>query len=293
MSLPLSGQISIGEIKKEFGGGNSLSQYYAADAGVPTSGTIKLSDFYGKSAFIFATKGIVGNLLAGIYSSGGGPTAYPGYIRKNIDGVIRQWRITNCCPINTNFCSDNGCSAWKAQKDIAIVGSDVTAADLLSIGIDPNYAFKATGRTVIQIVGYFDHGISLGEMRFTVADPWTNFITRSTKVEDYDGRNKIGLYYSIPAPSSNQIIVPAYRSDRGDHSVRLYIGAGIENTIKNRTGIMTTCNTILGETSCTNSNRTYYQIYTEYNYNIRNTTISYNGFDKLLLTSAEYYSLLK
>ncbi len=58
MVLPISGTIKISDIKNEFGGtSNSLSSYYRGgqyvldtplNASIPTSGTIKLSDFYGK-----------------------------------------------------------------------------------------------------------------------------------------------------------------------------------------------------------------------------------------------------
>lgn len=52
MALPTSGRISHGDIKGEFGGTGAvgLSNYYGATGGIPTSGTIKESDFYGKSA---------------------------------------------------------------------------------------------------------------------------------------------------------------------------------------------------------------------------------------------------
>ena len=51
MALQSSGTISIADIAAEFGGGtpHSLNEYYAAAPGVPTSGTISNSDFYGKS----------------------------------------------------------------------------------------------------------------------------------------------------------------------------------------------------------------------------------------------------
>ena len=52
MALQTSGAISLANIQTEFGGSNpiSLSEYYGAAAGVPTSGTINIGHFYGKSS---------------------------------------------------------------------------------------------------------------------------------------------------------------------------------------------------------------------------------------------------
>ena len=64
MALPSSGTLSIQDIVDEFGGTapHSLSEYYRNGAyvgsnntGVPTSGTISLSDFYGASAATVVT----------------------------------------------------------------------------------------------------------------------------------------------------------------------------------------------------------------------------------------------
>ena len=53
MTLPSSGPLSLQDIQGEFGGSNpiSLSEYYGADSGVPSSGLISIGDFYGTSAF--------------------------------------------------------------------------------------------------------------------------------------------------------------------------------------------------------------------------------------------------
>jgi len=50
MTIKSSGSLSFTEITNEFGTANptSLSQYYGLDAGIPTSGQIRFSDFYGK-----------------------------------------------------------------------------------------------------------------------------------------------------------------------------------------------------------------------------------------------------
>jgi len=49
-TLPNSDEITLSEIKSEFNKGDKLTDYYGVAAGVPSSGTIKLTDFYGKSS---------------------------------------------------------------------------------------------------------------------------------------------------------------------------------------------------------------------------------------------------
>lgn len=57
MALPTSGPLSLNDIAGEFGGStpHSLSEYYGAAAGIPTSGTIRISDFYGAASLSPAT----------------------------------------------------------------------------------------------------------------------------------------------------------------------------------------------------------------------------------------------
>jgi hypothetical protein len=54
MALQTSGAISLLDIAGEFGGSapHSLSEYYGVATGVPSSGAIDLSDFYGTSSII-------------------------------------------------------------------------------------------------------------------------------------------------------------------------------------------------------------------------------------------------
>lgn len=58
MALQTSGPISLLDIQNEFGGSNpiSLSEYYSSDPRLPSSGTISLSNFYGKLALTEAQK---------------------------------------------------------------------------------------------------------------------------------------------------------------------------------------------------------------------------------------------
>jgi hypothetical protein len=55
MVLPSSGPISLNDIQTEFGGSNpiSISEYYNAVPGIPASGTITFSDFYGTSSALY------------------------------------------------------------------------------------------------------------------------------------------------------------------------------------------------------------------------------------------------
>lgn len=46
--LPDSGKIQLSQIKSEFNKGNNLTAYYGVTGGIPSSGNIKLTDFYGK-----------------------------------------------------------------------------------------------------------------------------------------------------------------------------------------------------------------------------------------------------
>ena len=63
MALQSSGPISNGNVQGEFGGSNpiSLSEYYSAATGVPSSGNpISLSDFYGKANTVTFTYELIG-----------------------------------------------------------------------------------------------------------------------------------------------------------------------------------------------------------------------------------------
>ena len=80
MALPSSGPLSMSQIQGEFGGSNpiSLSEYYGEAPGIPSSGTISIDDFYGKSSFVAAgflssttwTVPFTGNYI--VYCVGGG-----------------------------------------------------------------------------------------------------------------------------------------------------------------------------------------------------------------------------
>ncbi len=95
MTLPASGTITLSQIAAEFGGTapHNLTEYYRggtyvantpANSGIPTSGAIKLTDFYGASAFSAVSRTYTtgssatetapagcSNVLIGVWGGGG------------------------------------------------------------------------------------------------------------------------------------------------------------------------------------------------------------------------------
>ena len=72
-TLPGSGTIAMSQIRGEFNKGNNLGGYYGAASGVPSSGAIKYSDFYGKSS-----GGGNPGLLPGLTPTFGSPVSQAG-----------------------------------------------------------------------------------------------------------------------------------------------------------------------------------------------------------------------
>ena len=84
MALQSSGAIKLSEIQTEFGGSNpiSLSEYYAADVGVPASGEIAIADFYGTSSALNVT------VTQATYTSGGtGDSFYGKYFSGSTNPI--------------------------------------------------------------------------------------------------------------------------------------------------------------------------------------------------------------
>jgi|DEB0MinimDraft_10_1074344.scaffolds.fasta_scaffold09688_2 hypothetical protein len=96
MALQSSGAISIGDIAGEFGGStpHSLSEYYGVASGVPSSGAISISNFYGKSNIVFTLSAISPSIYD--YSLS---TATAG-LRVGADGYI--YALGSEAPVNSS-----------------------------------------------------------------------------------------------------------------------------------------------------------------------------------------------
>ena len=81
MTLPSSGNsISLNQVQTEFGGSNpiGINEYYSAATGLPSSGQISLSNFYGLTKPTTLTSGVnVNEILASSYIGNGGTLIIP------------------------------------------------------------------------------------------------------------------------------------------------------------------------------------------------------------------------
>ena len=133
MALQSSGTITIQDIVDEFGGTapHSLSEYYRGgayvgsnNAGVPTSGTISLSDFYG------ATAATVVTIQQGNHTADGGVRNY-GYC----SGWNKVWS-----PANNAFASNPVLSGTNTRTPNNIYGAIIANISLTTV-LKGNTAF--------------------------------------------------------------------------------------------------------------------------------------------------------
>jgi hypothetical protein len=176
MATPSSGTISLLNVQTEFGGTAPapINEYYKADVGVPTSGTISLNDLRGKTRH--ATKTEIATFFAspgGVYrralnDSGAIGTPVLKY-SSLLDGpdlgaetsLFTPSNITSSVAANLKNCVENTV-VWFFGGDNAAATSAITAHQINGNGltITPTYnariigAFGSGGRTLCQFSVY-------------------------------------------------------------------------------------------------------------------------------------------
>ena len=164
MALQSSGAISIGDIAGEFGGStpHSLSEYYGVASGVPSSGAISISNFYGKSNIVFTLSAISPSIYD--YSLS---TATAG-LRVGADGYI--YALGSEAPVNSSssYVQMNTSTDWIIPRSgmsgyyvyaTKISGDNLTSGTLnsyLSLASDQTWQLTnstdgTTKTTVIEI----------------------------------------------------------------------------------------------------------------------------------------------
>ena len=183
MATPSTGTISLLNVQTEFGGGNpiAINEYYKADVGVPTSGTISLNDLRAKTrhatkteiATFFASPG--GVYRRGLNDSGAIGTPVLKY-SSLLDGPdlaaetqpFTPSNITSSIAANLKNCVENTV-VWFFGGDDAFTTSTITAHQINGNGvtITPTYntrvigSFGSAGRTLCQFSAY-NTGLTVG-----------------------------------------------------------------------------------------------------------------------------------
>lgn len=161
MALPTSGPISLSMIRTEFGvsGTVSMSQLYRgggivpntpANAAVPTSGTIKVSNLYGatKVSLSVTATDIYNSVFRGsgdpaaIYMSGTTSTTVIG----NVGPVTYSWEkvsgspsmsISSSTAANPTFSTNVGVNTIEeATWRVTVANSGATATDTISVSLE-------------------------------------------------------------------------------------------------------------------------------------------------------------
>lgn len=161
MALPTSGPISLSMIRTEFGvsGTVSMSQLYrgggvvpntSANAAVPTSGTIKVSNLYGatKVSLSVTATDIYNSVFRGsgdpadIYMSGTTSTTVIG----NVGPVTYSWEkvsgspsmsISSSTAANPTFSTNVGVNTIEgATWRVTVANSGATATDTISVSLE-------------------------------------------------------------------------------------------------------------------------------------------------------------
>ena len=202
MPLPSTGRITVNDIAAEFGGDapHGLTEYYGATGGIPTSGTIKNSDFYGKTGAvecnIFSEGGHVGD-DSWLYS---GP-----WKRKSVEGPDG---VTGSVWVNKPDSSRAEVYAQvkhPAQSGWFPPSSTCTGYRIIDVNPNTNYLW--------QVIGSLTTGASRGLL---IADVDTGEILNSTYdantahvgidcVANSGNRSKLEIQFSVTVGGSSNV----------------------------------------------------------------------------------------
>lgn len=156
MALPSSGQLSINDIVGEFGGSapHALSEYYrggslvpdsAINSGVPTSGQIKITDFYGAADQLWST-----TVTNGYYTLSGFFTTY---YRGFKSGTSNDGFWVNS--INIGSASDTTVD-FLSSSNLIVLGEYMIGVDTGTTGVlvfEVQGTHSNSGFTTLQVGG--------------------------------------------------------------------------------------------------------------------------------------------
>ena len=201
MVLQSSGAISLYNIQTEFGGSTpiSMSEYYGAASGIPSSGAISFSNFYGKSAQSSGAPTPVASSIPGA-SGGLGNTSY-----EIITGLYAN-----------NTTRSEGTTSFDNRGAGVRGSSNNVSYPNLIIQAKPGDVLNLIGR--INTNGYYNEYC---EFWVWLGSIWSRFTAFSAT---FSGNRDFNVNYTIPsntsagnyalavASSYNSVGYPYYRS---------------------------------------------------------------------------------
>jgi hypothetical protein len=180
MVLQSSGAISLFNIQTEFGGSNpiSISEYYGAASGIPSSGTITFNNFYGKSA----------------PSSGGPPTPVASSIPGPSGGLGGTgYEIITGLYAN-NITRSEGTTSFDNRSAAARGSSNNVSYPNLIIQAKPGDTLNLIGR--INTSGAYNE---FCEFWVWLGGSWSRFTAPNAS---FSGNRDFSVNYTIPSNTS-------------------------------------------------------------------------------------------
>lgn len=238
MALNSSGQISLnsgtsGEsVTIELGLGGAGTTLNMLDASVRTltgkaSGAIVMpTDFYGKSIMNQYPFSNYSMTIAGVGAGGGGPSGAPGKVKPTIGASAgSSVSVTYGLMLRSYWADSNaGTQTYGASRDTVFVSPSTNwnATDLANMGITyTDVRTTSVGRTISASMN-LDDQINCGYYVITRSGPatlslWTSgtWTQQTVLFHSPAGRGGASTSWSIPAPTANQLIVPAYLNSTG------------------------------------------------------------------------------
>lgn len=221
MALQSSGQISLADIAGEFGGAapHSLSEYYGAASGVPTSGAISLSNFYGTSA------GPDGTLLYTLNNPNAYSTSADDFFGSAV-AISSNYAIVGAYQEDD---SDGGLSgkAYIFNLSTGTLSHTLNNPDAYGTGLSDYFGRAVSISDSYAIVGAYqeDDAGGANSGKAYIFNPSTGALLRTLNNPNaYSGSADDYFGYAVGI-SSNYAIVGAYQEDDvgGSSSGKAYI----------------------------------------------------------------------
>src|SRR5574343_802289 len=162
--------------------------------------------------------------------SGSGPLETPGYLNG-------KYGLSAAAPVSAKWVSTQTAGyPYTASVDLGLRGANVTDAQISAWGLAPRQYVKlgVAGRPyktapIMLMSGSFDYNVSLGYYIGLASNPFANFVVVDSFKDGPSGRGWWVRGYQLPTPGTDEIITPAWWTDRGGDTItfRMLFGGTI------------------------------------------------------------------